>query len=721
MGGARVLDETAVEEGRVERRQTAAAQKLHAGPGAAAAWARWQGADARDCYHHLMQADGHADASVLSASLVNEVFARIPQGIGADCTPRDLANHLASSGQMRARRMAALQRWRQRLALMPSHQQALWLLPLAPSLLADGCWLQHASSALNSHELSTAPLLRTYLARGGCARRSAAILRQKGFELEPCTSSAFAQEPEIDTAMYALPSFALALSQFPTLLLPEVLGFNIGLASHGPHVLWELLIGTTALPEDPWLPDALEALEAAIDAPAGRVACGIRAAWVLLQEQENRLEEMAVQGWFDAPARMARLIQRKASVAMAYHSRVRAGGPSLDTLFAQSHSDPRALLKWMAKSSYVAPGQPERSRLVIALASPRGSMAGVLAPREIDVVREWIRQLPEGIVAPSASLAVHMPDLTQRHVSPDGPALRLDFRGSRDEQDSSGLPLRMLYHRLLHIERYPALLPHAYRFAQLWLARAGLGLDKGEQPLPFSAFCHRAFADWLAARHAVQLQGHVEASAAPPPTREELIASCVQLCPMVYIDGAWLQRIGQVGFRDSPVATRLQTIYLEEVGAGDARENHPNLYRELMDAMGVEMPLFGTEAFAHWQGFGEASFRLPVMWLCLSQFPRQFLPELLGFTLAVELSGVGGSYRTSSDALRRHGYPSTFVDVHNTIDNITSGHTALAFDAIRLHLDEAMDHGGPDEVQRRWKRVWTGWRAIVPPAGLAWN
>jgi hypothetical protein len=367
------------------------------------------------------------------------------------------------------------------------------------------------------------------------------------------------------------------------------------------------------------------------------------------------------------------------------------------------------------------PGQPERSRLIAALASPRGSMAGALAPREIDVVREWIRQLPDGPAAPAASSASRTPLLDRHDVSPDGPALALNFSSGHEEHDSDGLSLRVLYHRLLHVERYPGLLPDVYRFAQLWLARAGLGLDKGEQALPFSPFCHRAFADWLAARHAVQLQSHVEASAAPQPTREELIASCVQLCPMVYIDGAWLQRIGQVGLRDSAVASRLQMIYLDEVGAGDPRENHPNLYRELMAAMGVEIPLFGTEAFAHWPGFDEASFRLPVMWLCLSQFPRQFLPELLGFTLAVELSGVGGSYRTSSDALRRHGYPSTFVDVHNTIDNITSGHTALAFDAIRLHLDEAMDHGGPDEIQRRWKRVWTGWRAIVPPAGMVWN
>jgi hypothetical protein len=187
---------------------------------------------------------------------------------------------------------------------------------------------------------------------------------------------------------------------------------------------------------------------------------------------------------------------------------------------------------------------------------------------------------------------------------------------------------------------------------------------------------------------------------------------------MVLIDGAWLQRIGQVSTCGGEVGRRLYKIYLDEVGGGDARENHPNLYRELMTAMDVDLPAFGSPEFAHWPRFSEASFRLPVFWLCVSLFPQHFLAETLGLTLAVEISGVGGTYRSTSDALRQHGFPSTFVDVHNTIDNVSSGHTALAHEAIKAHLDEGLEQGGPDEVQRRWRRVWTGWLSITPPAGL---
>lgn len=201
------------------------------------------------------------------------------------------------------------------------------------------------------------------------------------------------------------------------------------------------------------------------------------------------------------------------------------------------------------------------------------------------------------------------------------------------------------------------------------------------------------------------------------PTREDVIDSSVQLCPMVLIDGAWLQRFGNIALCNTAVGSRLFRIYRDEVGNGFARENHPNIYRELMSEMGVDVPEFGSVDFCHWPGFKDGAFLVPTFWLCISQFPRHFLPEILGLTLAMELSGVGGTYRSASDALRRHGFSSTFVDLHNTVDNIVTGHTALALEATKMHLEEMHGHGGLAEVQRHWRRVWTGYLALVPPSG----
>ena len=90
--------------------------------------------------------------------------------------------------------------------------------------------------------------------------------------------------------------------------------------------------------------------------------------------------------------------------ATCHSEKGKAGGLSLDEWFARSHHDASGLLAWLAQSPHVVPGQPESSRLISALASPRGSMAGVLAPREIDVIRDWIRQLPDGVVAPENAM-----------------------------------------------------------------------------------------------------------------------------------------------------------------------------------------------------------------------------------------------------------------------------------------------------------------------------
>ena len=201
------------------------------------------------------------------------------------------------------------------------------------------------------------------------------------------------------------------------------------------------------------------------------------------------------------------------------------------------------------------------------------------------------------------------------------------------------------------------------------------------------------------------------------PSRQDVIDSSLQLCPMVLIDGAWLQRFGNVALSRTAVGARLFRIYLDEVGNGDTRENHPNIYRELMREMDVDIPEFGTIEFCRWPGFRDNAFLVPAFWLAISQFPRHFLPELLGLNLAMELSGVGGTYRSAADALRHYGYSSTFVDLHNTVDNISTGHTAIALDAIKIHLDEMQERGGLDEVQRHWRRVWTGYLALVPPAG----
>jgi hypothetical protein len=86
----------------------------------------------------------------------------------------------------------------------------------------------------------------------------------------------------------------------------------------------------------------------------------------------------------------------------------------------------------------------------------------------------------------------------------------------------------------------------------------------------------------------------------------------------------------------------------------------------------------------------------------------------------MELSGVGGEYRRSGDVLRYYGFSAQFTELHNSIDNVATGHTAWAIDAIKAHLDDTRQRGGVKDVAADWKRIWTGYRSLQPPKrGLA--
>jgi hypothetical protein len=82
----------------------------------------------------------------------------------------------------------------------------------------------------------------------------------------------------------------------------------------------------------------------------------------------------------------------------------------------------------------------------------------------------------------------------------------------------------------------------------------------------------------------------------------------------------------------------------------------------------------------------------------------------------MELSGVGGAYRSARDELRHHGFSSHFVDLHNTIDNVSSGHSAMALEAIQLYMDSIIGTLDRSDVDRHWQRVWTGYLSLVPPS-----
>src|SRR5690606_28726047 len=99
-------------------------------------------------------------------------------------------------------------------------------------------------------------------------------------------------------------------------------------------------------------------------------------------------------------------------------------------------------------------------------------------------------------------------------------------------------------------------------------------------------------------------------------------------------------------------------------------------------------------------------------------FPQTYLPEVLGLNLAMELSGVGGTYRRARLALKAYGFSTRFVDIHNTIDNVATGHSAWAADAVDTLLASLPDAPGPGARADVWGRVRVGYRSLNPPRSV---
>ncbi|NUR40593.1 MAG: iron-containing redox enzyme family protein, partial [Streptomyces sp.] len=259
----------------------------------------------------------------------------------------------------------------------------------------------------------------------------------------------------------------------------------------------------------------------------------------------------------------------------------------------------------------------------------------------------------------------------------------------------------------------------AHAYATRWLARSRYALNRpAKGALPERWDRENGLRPWLARAHDQHAEGFDEEQVALP-SRDELIDSTLQLAPLIMIDGGWLQGFTDYRLAASRAGHFLFRTYWDELGNGEPELNHPRIYRALLRQMGIDLPPTASPEFIAWPQLRDEAFAMPVFWLSVSRFPEEFMPEILGLNLAMELSGVGGSYRDARVALRHHGFSTQFVDLHNTIDNVATGHSAWAADAIDSHLNELPARPGPGGEAEVWERVRIGQRSLNPPAGRA--
>lgn len=617
--------------------------------------------------------------------------------------------------------------------LHPDRGESLRILArYAPLGLLPGCVMQNMANPANCHlplaahmHSAHALLVGSGLHSQNLAHRFRHLLEQVGLFLPLSTSTLFEQQAEVPVSSWQIPAYWLSLSLFPERCAPEILGAACCECLYGvPRLV--AAAQQCLVPQHPFLSSmrqrqqaALPSLRAALQellrddiegVLAERVVGGFTVSVRMLQEWEQGCRVDLLQGRCQPARAMVELVRNKARFAVGYHGKLKLAKQPFDELILQ---DAERFVEELGRSRWISPGRPEDSLLLTRLLAFGGPMFRVFSDEEEAAIRDWISSLTRTAAAPLSDVDASLPSSLSAPVTL---TLVPSLASSSAAPDVPMPSVRDLYHQLLNLEQYPQVRHSAAAFCNRWLARSARGVFKDDNALPFDDYSHQALRAWFEMRAAVQVQSYTADSVDSEKSREDVIDEALQLCPMILIDGAWLQRWGNAGLVETPIGALLYKILSDEIGNGDTALNHPNIYRALMRQMGVVLPNFRSREFAHFARFKDAAFEVPVFWLCISLFPQRYIAETLGLNLAMELSGVGGAYRTARDELHQHGFSTLFVDLHNTIDNVSTGHSAMALRAIELWMDQALRNGDARQVRNAWLRVWTGFRALAAPS-----
>lgn len=612
------------------------------------------------------------------------------------------------------------------------------LLQCLPAVAIEG----RLSQALVSFTMSQSPLYpQLYRLYADQCRTAALCEREWADESETCeiASGRFADHKGLLDAAFGRPALELSLACFPRDFLPELLAVLLSRAlGLSPYRAWIMpLSPRRALPPSrgPDAPGALAAAEAVLaylenrggvpETEAGwrRVLVAIRAQWraeeALVATVEDRLHRVMNR---DPRTRACDILRAKLSYARGHHRDTRIGGRPLEAWIAAPDPDLEGLLDALAASPFVNTTEPEQSRFLTELLAVGGPMYRVFTEEEIGAILEWIRTLggeAGTVVAPTRPLPGVKPSRWERS---EGCGHRPPVAIPTPDRHRIRDP-RRLYHELVNIDRHPEALGPALALIEASMARTrgalkGRALPIHLAPFPYTA---SAFDERIESLYRAAVAAYRPFRPPPRLNREELVWLLVRLAPLILVDGSWLQCAGRLQDAHPAIARRLIDTYADEIGRGQPRWHHANMFRRLLEEQGIGLPEVTAPEFIARPEFPRLVFELPCLFLAISQYPRRFLPELLGLNLAIELSGLGAFYMRLVDEMRYWGLDPAFVTVHIASDNLASGHAALAREAVAQYLDEVHARQGDEELQRQWQRVWTGFASLTVVPRHAWR
>lgn len=521
-------------------------------------------------------------------------------------------------------------------------------------------------------------------------------------------------DPRISDGAFNFASTLVVLGHFPESLTAQILGINLYLRHCGLLPSFEFIAHNEPsarqfldLRRDPaGSADDLAVLaETAVReflvqmGPAGNDGVCQGYLWARRQAEEmNEALLDVLERWLDPREAARHLISRRRLDACQYHDKTQLNKVPMKPLLAVD--DSLKFLDHLAASAYVRAGRPESSPLLTSLISPRGKMFRIFSRDDIAILHRWISSLPYAD-APRQTPAFQV-------WKDDGKLAGALRKDAETQALVAGFSPRQAYPRLLRMELTPSEESYAGHYVKSWLARAARGVTKGHCSLP-EHWAPGVLQQWLQGQHEASNQALEQDEELP--SRDEVVADILSLAPLTMIDGAWLAGFAHPAVASTAYGSRLFETLFDELGNGIEAQNHPVIYRHLLKAVHGELPATADPGYANAACFNDENFELPVFWLSIGRYPQTYCPEILGLNLAMELSGVGGGYRRTHKALVAYGYPTMFVDLHNSIDNISTGHTAWAAASLDTYLC-AFSRSDRDEL---WARVRNGFVALNPP------
>ncbi len=398
----------------------------------------------------------------------------------------------------------------------------------AATQLTQVCWLQNISQACYSQSDIAVQLmsLNLQLAGAGCEGTNIqqlyrALILTSGHEPPVLHSYDYSQQPEVVPEVYDFAVVQLALTRFPRVLLPEILGFTLAYCQ--TPTLLEVCFPhqQQALPffklHRQLAESQLQPLRSCILNYLGLFPEQQQPLWQRVQkgfwlyQRQMQICRDGLQKKMATPrtARqaMVQLLLDKAPVAIGHHQKVQLQGKTLDLWFAGLPANGNEFLLALTQSEYVNKKSPQHSRLLV-LFDFKGPMFGVLDQSEIDIIKNWLNSgLEEGspeaieeqqkIVVSNNNLASVSRQLQKKYVN---------------------LSNRELYYYLVNADLFPDVLPVAQAKVRNRLRARALF-----NPLPFKHYSHQQFDAYIDTIYQQEISAYQPLQGKPKISRDAYI------------------------------------------------------------------------------------------------------------------------------------------------------------------------------------------------------